>query len=121
MTEATALNETADAALLVFTDSAAAKVSELIREDSAPRHRRAEGDAAAALYDRGLVRAYSGQFAPGLEDINRAIAMSPGHAEWESRLATLNQMVRAVGLEVPPPAAPRARRPAAGAVRRPAR
>ena len=96
-------------------------LSELIREDSAPRHRRAEGDAAAALYDRGLVRAYSGQFAPGLEDINRAIAMSPGHAEWESRLATLNQMVRAVGLEVPPPAAPRARRPAAGAVRRPAR
>jgi iron-sulfur cluster insertion protein len=36
MTEATALNETADAALLVFTDSAAAKVSELIREEGNP-------------------------------------------------------------------------------------
>ena len=31
MTEATALNETADATLLIFTDSAAAKVSELIK------------------------------------------------------------------------------------------
>jgi iron-sulfur cluster insertion protein len=37
MTEATALNETADATLLVFTDSAAAKVSELIREEGNPR------------------------------------------------------------------------------------
>mgnify|MGYP003449549801 FL=1 len=36
MTEATALNETADATLLVFTDSAAAKVSELIREEGNP-------------------------------------------------------------------------------------
>ena len=37
MTEANALNETADATLLVFTDSAAAKVSELIREEGNPR------------------------------------------------------------------------------------
>jgi iron-sulfur cluster insertion protein len=36
MTEAIALNETADATLLVFTDSAAAKVSELIREEGNP-------------------------------------------------------------------------------------
>ena len=36
MTEATALNEMADATLLVFTDSAAAKVSELIREEGNP-------------------------------------------------------------------------------------
>ena len=36
MTEATALNETADATLLVFTDSAAAKVSEMIREEGNP-------------------------------------------------------------------------------------
>src|SRR5512137_3214270 len=36
MTEATALIETADAALLVFTDSAAAKVGELIREEGNP-------------------------------------------------------------------------------------
>ncbi len=36
MIEATALNETADAALLVFTDTAAAKVSELIREEGNP-------------------------------------------------------------------------------------
>jgi iron-sulfur cluster insertion protein len=36
MTEATALNETAEAPLLVFTDSAAAKVSELIREEGNP-------------------------------------------------------------------------------------
>jgi iron-sulfur cluster insertion protein len=36
MTEAIALNETADTTLLVFTDSAAAKVSELIREEGNP-------------------------------------------------------------------------------------
>ena len=36
MTEAIALNETADATLLIFTDSAAAKVSELIREEGNP-------------------------------------------------------------------------------------
>ena len=36
MTEATASTETADAGLLVFTDSAAAKVSELIREEGNP-------------------------------------------------------------------------------------
>jgi len=36
MTEAIASNETADAGLLVFTDSAAAKVSELIREEGNP-------------------------------------------------------------------------------------
>ena len=36
MTEATAPIEPADAALLVFTDSAAAKVSELIREEGNP-------------------------------------------------------------------------------------
>ena len=36
MTEATASNETADAGLLVCTDSAAAKVSELIREEGNP-------------------------------------------------------------------------------------
>ena len=93
-------------------------LSELIREHASPRHHLPEGDAAAALYDRGLVRAYSGQFEPGLEDINRAIALSPGHAEWESRLATINQMVRAVGLEVPPPTVIPNRRPAAGAARR---
>ena len=36
MTETIAANETAEGALLIFTDSAAAKVSELIREEGNP-------------------------------------------------------------------------------------
>jgi iron-sulfur cluster insertion protein len=39
MTEATALDDSADAALLVFTDSAARKVGELIQEEGNPNLR----------------------------------------------------------------------------------
>lgn len=85
-------------------------LAELVQSDASPRARRAVAYTAAALYDRGIVRAYAGQFVSGMDDITRAISLSPGHPEWEARLARIREMQRAVGIEPPPPAP--VRRPA---------
>ena len=101
-------------------DEANRTLTELVTQDALPRRRRAVAYMAAAIFDRGLVRAYSGQFASGIDDISRAIALSPGHPDWEARLARIREMQTAVGVEIPPPRAPRGARPAPVG-RRPAR
>ncbi len=101
-------------------DEANRTLTELVTQDALPRRHRAVAYMAAAIFDRGLVRAYSGQFASGVDDISRAIALSPGHPDWEARLARIREMATAVGVEIPVPRAPRGARPAAGG-RRPAR
>lgn len=100
-------------------DEAIRSLTELVEQDAQPRHHRAVAYMAAALYDLGLARAYSGQFATGIDAISRAIAMSPGHDEWESRLARIREMESAVGVVIPPTPAPRASHPVVG--RRPPR
>lgn len=93
-------------------DEAIRSLTELGEQDAQPRHHRAVAYMAAVIYNRGLARAYSGQFASGIDDISHAIAMSPDHTEWESRLARIREMQSAVGVVIPPTPAPRARRPA---------
>lgn len=102
-------------------DEANRTLTELVELDAQPRHRRAVAYTAAAIYDRGLVRAYSGQFASGIDDISRAIALSPGHTDWEARLARIREMQAAVGVVMPPTPAPRVARPAGAGARRPQR
>jgi len=103
-------------------DEANRTLTELVEQDAQPRRRRAVAYTAAAIYDRGLVRAYSGQFASGIEDITRAIGLSPGNTEWETRLAHIREMQTAVGVVMPPPRLPpRNARPAPASGRRPAR
>ena len=102
-------------------DEANRTLTELVEQDARPRQRREVAYAAAALYDRGLVRAYSAQFASGIDDISRAIAISPGHPEWEARLARIREMESAVGVVTPPPPPARRTRPAPASGRRVAR
>lgn len=99
-------------------DEAIRSLTELVEQDAQPRHHRAVAYMAAAIYDRGLARANSGQFATGIDDINRAITMSPGNAEWESRLARIREMESAVGAMIPPTPAPRGNRSAPSDARR---
>ena len=102
-------------------DEAIRSLTELVEQDAQPRHHRAVAYMAAALYDLGLARTYSGQFATGIDAMGRAIAMSPGHDEWEARLARIREMQSAVGVVTPPTPAPRTGRPAPPGARRPAR
>lgn len=93
-------------------DEAERVLTSIVDEDSAPRRRRTSVDAATALYDRGLVRAYGHSLLEGIDDIRRAIELVPGQRAWEQRLAALREIQREAGIESPAPAPPpRARQP----------
>lgn len=101
-------------------DEAERVLSGLIEEDSAPRRRRTSVDAAAALYNRGLTRAYGHSLLEGIDDIRRAVELVPGQSAWERRLAALREMQREAGIESPAPA-PNPRRAAPRRGRQPPR
>ncbi|UJR86169.1 Hypothetical protein I5071_82510 [Sandaracinus amylolyticus] len=44
------------------------------------------------LFNRGVIRAYTGSYELGMQDLQRAIAIRPGEQQWQEELAQIEQL-----------------------------
>lgn len=49
---------------------------------------------AEALYNRGITRGFSGRYAEGVADLERALVLRPAHNEWRAQLAQVQTLAQ---------------------------
>ncbi len=70
-------------------DVAVATLTQVVDQSANPLDDAGRDRLASALFNRGVVRGYTGAFAEGIDDLTRAIALRPADPTWGNHLARL--------------------------------